>query len=134
MAKPGPDQAYGIAAVSEKLKNLHFPVKKQALLDSHGQDRVQWTKAGEAHPLRHYLERIGMEEFRNVTDITHAISQAIRDEKSAGTRVGDAKGTRARASGKGDTNGKARGTAAGKRAKPVADDDLSYLDDNDEDE
>lgn len=75
----GPDkgEAYGVAGVTQKLKGLHFPVSKDELLREHGNETIQWTKAGESFKLKDCLGKVGKTEFQSITEITAAISDAV---------------------------------------------------------
>lgn len=74
----GPDQAYGIASVAEKLRGVDFPVSRKDLLQKAGNEEIQWEKDGKSLTLRECLENVDQDRFNSVTEVTQAVSKSIR--------------------------------------------------------
>lgn len=71
---PNRGEAYGAAALTQKLHGISFPVPKE---------QFQWTKDGETLTLRDCLQNLP-EQINSVTQITETVSNSVK--QGAGQR------------------------------------------------
>ena len=80
--KPGPPKgtAFGIAAVTQALKGLDFPISKQELLRHvrPGQ-RIEYRK-GQPIDLHRVIQDTAVESFPSMANIVEAVSDALEKE------------------------------------------------------
>lgn len=79
--KPGPPKgtAFGIAAITQALEGLDFPVSKQELLAKAGHQRIEYRK-DQPVELRPILEDLEDTEFPAISNVVQAISEALKEE------------------------------------------------------
>jgi hypothetical protein len=79
--KPGPakGEAYGIAAITQALDGLEFPVSKQDLLERAGDQEIEYRK-GQPVQLRDLIEDLEDEEFPSMANVVQAVSGALKEE------------------------------------------------------
>jgi hypothetical protein len=75
---PNKGEAYGVAAVTQLFQGVHFPVVKDELVRRFGREQIQWTKEGETYRLEECLREIRRNEFNSITEVTAAISDAVK--------------------------------------------------------
>lgn len=75
----GPDkgEAYGMAAITQVLAGLRFPVSKQELLNHVADRQVRYYKNGDLIGLKRVIEQAKMDEFQKPTDVVHAVKDAV---------------------------------------------------------
>lgn len=69
---PREGEAYGVAGLTQKLQGVHFPIRKDELLNQYGNEKFQWTKNGETLTLKECLKN-APDEIESITQITHAV-------------------------------------------------------------
>lgn len=79
--KPGPAEghAYGIAAVTQALSGLDFPVSKQDVLKRAGNQQIEYHK-GQPVSLKKIIEGTDEENFPSMANIVEAVSGALKKE------------------------------------------------------
>jgi len=79
--KPGPAEghAYGIAAITQALSGLDFPVSKQELLKRAGSHEIEYHK-GKPVSLRRIIDAIDVDEFPSMANVVEAASDALKKE------------------------------------------------------
>jgi len=79
--KPGPakGEAYGIAAITQALHGLDFPVSKQDLLQHVGSKKIEYRK-GQTVSLRRIIQDAPDEEFPSMANVVEAVSEALHEE------------------------------------------------------
>lgn len=78
---PRQGEAYGAAALTVAMRDVHFPITKQELLRRFGNHEFQWTKEGRRERIADLLNRIPRDRFENLTEITSAISDAVEQRR-----------------------------------------------------
>ena len=74
-AHKGAHEAYGVAAVTEKLKGLDFPATRDDVIERLGDEEVQWSKEKTLN-LREVVDRLP-NRFERPTDVVKAISDNV---------------------------------------------------------
>ncbi|MDP2308960.1 MAG: hypothetical protein Q8P18_23255 [Pseudomonadota bacterium] len=79
--KPGPPKgtAFGIAAVTQALKGLDFPITKRALLAHVKNSTIEYRK-GQPVNLRQIIVDTDADEFASMANVVEAVSDAIERE------------------------------------------------------
>jgi hypothetical protein len=79
--KPGPakGEAYGIAAITQALEGLDFPVTKKDLLAKAGHKTIHYRK-GQPVNLRQIIEDLDVQEFPSMANVVQAVSDALKEE------------------------------------------------------
>jgi hypothetical protein len=79
--KPGPPKgtAFGIAAITQALKGLDFPVSRDDLLKHVGRQDIEYRK-GQRVNLRKIIEDTDVDEFPSMANIVQAVSDALEQE------------------------------------------------------
>jgi hypothetical protein len=79
--KPGPPKgtAFGIAAITQALRGLDFPVSKQDLLAHVGNHDIEYRK-GQRVNLRRVIQDCDVDEFPSMANIVEAVSDALERE------------------------------------------------------
>jgi len=72
---PAKGTAFGVAAVTQALDGISFPIAKQELLRQHGKVSIHWTKDSEER-LADILRRVPDEEFQSVAELAAAVAKA----------------------------------------------------------
>lgn len=85
--KPGPDkgQAFGVAAVTQALHGVDFPVTKEELIEQAGDKEIQYRK-GQAIKLARLLRDFEDEEFPTMAEVVEAVSAAAKQEGLSGNK------------------------------------------------
>jgi hypothetical protein len=82
--KPGPPEgtAFGIAAITQALSGLDFPVTRQQLLERAGNQTIEYRKG---HPvrLRDIIQRLEPDEYPSMANVVEACSAAIHEHAPA---------------------------------------------------
>lgn len=81
--KPGPPKgtAFGIAAVTQALKGLDFPVSKEELLNRVGRGHTIEYRKGQPVDLYRILEDTDADPFPSMANIVEAVSDALEKER-----------------------------------------------------
>lgn len=74
-AHKGSHGAYGVAAVTEKLKGIDFPASKQEVIDRIGDEDIQWSKDKKVN-LRVIFDRMP-DRLEAPTDVVKVVSDHI---------------------------------------------------------
>jgi hypothetical protein len=80
--KPGPPKgtAFGIAAVTQALKGVDFPVDKAALLRHVGPGHTIEYRKGQPVDLHRILEETDADQFPSMANVVEAVSEALEKE------------------------------------------------------
>ncbi len=80
--KPGPPKgtAFGIAAVTQALKGLDFPVSKKELLNHVGRGHKIEYRKGQPVDLYRIINDTNVDEFPSMANIVEAVSDALEKE------------------------------------------------------
>ncbi|MFN7146785.1 MAG: hypothetical protein ACK4YP_23630 [Myxococcota bacterium] len=80
--KPGPPKgtAFGIAAVTQALKGLDFPVSKRELLNHVGKKHTIEYRKGQPVDLHQIIQDTEVDEFPSMANIVEAVSDALEKE------------------------------------------------------
>lgn len=84
--KPGPPKgtAFGIAAITQALEGLDFPVTRDELLQKAGSQTIEYRK-GQPVELRPLIEDLEDEEFPSMANVVEALSGALKEEGLSST-------------------------------------------------
>lgn len=84
--KPGPPKgtAFGIAAITQALEGLDFPVTRDELLQKAGSQTIEYRK-GQPVELRPIIEDLEDEEFPSMANVVEAVSDALKEEGLSST-------------------------------------------------
>lgn len=79
--KPGPAKgtAFGIAAITQALEGLDFPVSKRDVLKRAGHQKIQYRK-GQPVDLHRLISDLDAKDFPSMSNIIKAVSGALKQE------------------------------------------------------
>ena len=79
--KPGPPkgEAFGIAAITQALFGVEFPVSKQDLVRRASHQEIEYRK-GRPVSLRRIIEDLDVDEFPSMANVVEAVSDALKEE------------------------------------------------------
>lgn len=79
--KPGPPkgEAFGIAAITQALEGLDFPVTKQELLRRSRGHTIHYRK-GQPVDLHRIISDLEVDEFPSMANVVEAVSSALKEE------------------------------------------------------
>lgn len=72
---PAKGFAFGVAAVTQALEGVSFPISKEELIRAHGRQHVHWTKESD-EKLGDILKRVPQDEFASVAELAAAVSES----------------------------------------------------------
>lgn len=86
--KPGPAKgtAYGIAAITQALEGIDFPVTKRDLLKRVGDRQIEYRK-DQPISLRKVISDLEAEEFPSMANIVEGVSDALKEEGISGSKA-----------------------------------------------
>jgi hypothetical protein len=73
--------AFGVAAVTQALQGISFPISKQELLRLHGKEVIHWSKE-ESENLGDILKRVPKNEFQSIAELAQAVAEAQRSAQA----------------------------------------------------